>query len=147
MKTRDFTTAVLVDKTPLEVFDAINNVAGWWSGEVEGPTDKMGAKFTYQAQGVHRSVQKITEFVRGKKIVWHVVGADLSFLKDKDEWKDTEIVFEIEAKGDETELRFTHRGLVPAFECYNDCSNAWGLLVNGNLRKLILTGVTQPSPW
>ncbi len=46
-----------------------------------------------------------------------------------------------------TEARFTHTGLVPAFECYNNCSNAWSVLVGGNLRKLIATGEDQPWPW
>ncbi len=25
-------------------------------------------------------------------------------------------------------VRFTNRGLVPEYECYNNCSKAWGLL-------------------
>ena len=69
-----------------------------------------------------------------------MLDADLSFTKDKSEWKGTEIVFEIAKKGEQTEVRFTHAGLVPAYECYNNCSNAWGLLVNGNLRRLIEHG-------
>ncbi len=73
--------------------------------------------------------------------------ARLEFVKDKDEWKGTDIVFEIASKGAKTEVRFTHKGLASAFECYKNCSNAWGLLVNGNLRKLIATGKPQPSPW
>ena len=140
-------TSFLVDQTPTEVFNAINNVRGWWSERVEGDTDRMGAEFIYEVPGAHRTKQKITEFVPGKKIVWRVLDAHLSFVKDKSEWRDTEMVFEIAAKDDKTEVRFTHKGLVPAFECYNNCSNAWNLLVKGNLCRLIATGETQPSPW
>lgn len=146
-KNKDYTVSFTVDQTPEDVFAAINNVRGWWSGVITGDTNKLGAEFTYQVQDVHRSKQKITEFVAGKRVVWSVLDADLSFAKDKDEWKGTEIVFEIAKKGDKTEVRFTHKGLVSAYECYDNCSNAWGLLVNGNLRKLITTGKTQPSPW
>ena len=65
--------------------------------------------------------------------------AKLSFDK-KDEWIGTDIVFEITKKGDKTEVHFTHAGLVPAFQCYGDCSTAWSTLVRGNLRRLITTG-------
>jgi hypothetical protein len=147
MKTEGYTTSFTVDQTPEEVFDAINNVRGWWSGEIQGDTDKLGAEFTYRVQDVHRSKQKITEFTPGKKVVWHVLDGYLGFVKDKSEWKGTDIVFEIAEKGDKTEVRFRHVALVPAYECYNNCSNAWGMLINGNLRKLITTGKTQPSPW
>jgi hypothetical protein len=147
MQNQDFTITISVDQTPLEVFNAINNVRGWWSGEVEGATDTPGAEFTYTVPGIHFSRQKITKLIPGKKIVWQVMDATLSFVKDKGEWKGTTIVFDITEKDDKTEVRFTHIGLAPTFECYQDCSNAWGLLIKGNLKNLIATGETQPSPW
>ena len=145
MKKDGFTTSFTVDQNPEQVFTAINNVRGWWSGEIAGDTNKLGAEFTYRYKDIHKSTQKITEFVFGKKVVWHVTDADLTFAKDKKEWIGTDIVFEIAKKGGNTELRFTHVGLVPAFECYGGCSGAWGALVNGNLRKLIETGNNQPD--
>ncbi len=143
----DYTTFFLVNRSPDKVFAAVNNVRGWWSGEVSGETDRLGAEFTYRVPNVHFCKQKITELIPDKKIVWHVMDADISFVKKKDEWKDTDIIFEIAGKGEKTEVRFTHRGLVPAFQCYKDCSNGWSVLVNGNLQKLIETGENQPSPW
>jgi hypothetical protein len=147
MKNESYATSFTVDQSSEEVFNAINDVRGWWSGEIQGDTDKLGAEFTYRVQDVHRSKQKITELISGKKIAWHVVDGYLGFVEDKSEWKDTDIVFEIARKGGKTEVSFKHVGLVPAYECYDNCSNAWGLLVNGNLRKRITTGKAQPSPW
>jgi len=145
MDTQSFTTSFTVDQSSKEVFDAINNVRGWWSGEIDGPTDALGAEFTYSYKDVHRSTQKITEFVQGKKVVWHISEAQLNFVEDKDEWNGTEIVFEISKKDGKTEVRFTHVGLVPAFECYGGCSGAWGFYVDDSLRTFITTGKGQPN--
>ena len=41
MTTVNYTTAILVDNTASEVFDAINNVRGWWSEEIEGNTNQL----------------------------------------------------------------------------------------------------------
>lgn len=57
----NFPTAFSVDETPEEVFAAVINVRGWWSGDIQGDTDTLGAVFTYRNGDVHRSTQRITE--------------------------------------------------------------------------------------
>lgn len=141
----DFATSFTVSQSPDEVFAAINNVRGWWSGDIEGVTDNLGAEFTYSYQDVHRSKQRITEFVRGKKVAWHVVDGYLSFVDDKTEWTGTEITFDISRRGSQTEVRFTHLGLVPQGECFESCSSAWSFYINGSLRDLITTGKGDPN--
>lgn len=81
MKSEKFTATFSVDQTPEQVFDSINQVRGWWSGEVDGDTDKLGAEFTYRYKDVHRTTQKITELIPGKKVVWHVTDSNLSFVE------------------------------------------------------------------
>jgi uncharacterized protein YndB with AHSA1/START domain len=135
----NFSVVYTVNQSPEEVFSAINDVRGWWTGEpgAKGTTDKLGAEWTYQFKDLHYTKQRITEFVPGKKVVWLVLDSKLSFVKDQTEWNGSKITFEITKKGDKTELRFTHVGLVPDVECYGDCSSAWGYYVKGPLRKLI----------
>ncbi len=145
MNGQNFTATFTVNQTPEEAFAAINNVRGWWSGEIEGSTDKLGAEFTYRYKDVHYSKQKITEFIPGKKVVWLVLDGFLNFVEDKSEWKGTKLTFEVSKKGDKTEVRFTHVGLVPEYECFNACSNAWGTYIKGSLRSLITTGKGQPN--
>jgi hypothetical protein len=145
MKQQGFTTAFTVNQSPEEVFKAINNVRGWWSGTIEGDTDKLGAEFSYRYRDFHRSMQKVTELVPAKRVAWHVTDADLSSFTRKTEWIGTDILFDIARNGGKTEVRFTHVGLVPAFQCYGDCSGAWGALVNTSLRNLITTGKNQPD--
>ena len=54
MINQNFTTTLsVVDQPTEEVFKAINNVRGWWSEEIEGTTDKLGAEFTYHYEDVH----------------------------------------------------------------------------------------------
>ncbi len=144
-ESKGFSTSFTVDQAPLEVFEAINDVRGWWSGEIDGSTDVLGAEFTYRYKGLHRSTQKITELVPGKRVVWHVTDASLEFVEDKTEWNDTEVVFDVARKGDKTEVRFTHVGLVSRFECYGKCSGAWGFYINESLRGLITSGRGTPK--
>jgi hypothetical protein len=145
MSAQHYSTAIVVDQTPAEVFAAINNVRGWWSGDIEGDTDKLGVEFTYRVPDVHYCRMKIAELVPGKNVVWHVLDSDISYTQVTNEWTNTRISFEITPTAGKTEVRFTHIGLVPAYECYRDCSNAWGSLIHGNLRTLIATGQDQPN--
>jgi hypothetical protein len=145
MSDQDYTTSFTVDQSPEEVFAAVNNVRGWWSEEIEGSTDKLGAEFTFHAADLHRSTQKITEWVPGKKVVWHVVDSQINFVADKSEWAGTDIIFEISKRDGRNELRFTHAGLVPAIECYGACSDAWGFYINNSLFNLITKGEGKPN--
>ena len=146
MKNENFTASFLVDQTPEQVFAAVNDVRAWWSGEIDGRTDALGAEFTYTYKDIHRTTQRITEFLPAQKVVWRVIESRLSSFRDQKEWDGTEIVFEVARKGEKTELRFTHVGLVPSIQCYGDCSGAWSYLVNENLHNLITTGKASRNP-
>ena len=135
----DITYTLLVDQSPEVAFNAVNNVRGWWTGDIQGSTDKLNDVFTYRYKDFHYSKQKITELIPGKKIVWLVTDSSLDFLKNKSEWNDTKITFDIAKKGGKTEVRFTHFGIVPGIECYDKCSNAWGSYINSSLLNLITT--------
>jgi len=145
MSKGNYTTTFSVDQTPEEVFEAINNARGWWSGEIDGSTDRLGAVFTYRYKDVHLSKQELIEVVPEKRVVWLVLDASLNFAENKDEWKGTRVVFDIAKKGGRTELRFTHEGLVPSFECFDACSKGWGFFIDGSLKKLITTGKGEPA--
>ncbi|MBV9986050.1 MAG: SRPBCC domain-containing protein [Chitinophagaceae bacterium] len=136
----DFTTTIVVDQTPAEVFAAINNVKSWWQGDIEGGSDKPGDEFCYRMKDFHFSKQKITEFVPEKKVAWLITDSKLTFAKNQTEWTGTKIIFDISTVDGKTQLRFTHEGLAPGFGCYGACSNAWTALVQQSLHSLITTG-------
>ena len=145
MKTSDFTTTISVDQTPQEAFEAINNVRDWWPGEIEGNTTKLNDEFSYRYKKMHYSNQKLVEVIPGKKVVWLVTESSLNFVENKSEWTGTKIIFEISEKGNKTQVRFTHQGLVPQFECFDACSNAWTDIIRDGLRALITTGKGKAS--
>jgi uncharacterized protein YndB with AHSA1/START domain len=145
-RAEDFTTTFAVDRTPQEVFDAITDVRGWWSEGVEGVTDAVGGEFDYRFQDVHRCRIRVTELVPGRKVAWLVLDNHFDFIDDQSEWKGTQPVFEIAETATGAEVRFTHVGLVPEYDCYEVCANAWGGYLSGSLRDLITTGAGQPNP-
>ena len=145
MKTPDFTTSILVDNSATEVFNAINNVRGWWSEEIEGDTSHLNSEWNYHYQDVHRCKMKITELIPDQKVVWEVLDNYFSFTKDKSEWKGNRIVFEIREKENQTQLQVTQIGLVPENECYDICENAWTTYIQKSLYSLITTGKGQPN--
>ncbi len=145
MTRKDFTISIKVSQSPQQVFAAVNNVRGWWSGDIEGPTDHLGAEFHYRYKDIHSTTHKIIEFVPDKKVVWSTPESRINFVKDTREWDGTTIVFEIERRNNKTELRFTHVGLVPSIECYGGCSEAWTYYIKDSLKALIETGKGQPE--
>ena len=151
LQNESFTTTLLVSQTPEEVFNAINNVRERWSETVEGVTDKLNAEFLQYYQDIHIAKMKIVVLIPGKKVTWLVLDNLFSFTKDETEWKNTKICFDISRKGNQsdsyqTQLLFTHQGLVPEYECYDVCNHAWKDLIKLSLRSLITTGKGRPNP-
>ena len=147
MNDLNFTLSFVVDQTPDEVFNAINNVRAWWAGRIEGETDRLGAQFRYRYADLHNSLQRITELVPGRRVAWHVDEGYLSFVDRTDEWTGTDIVFDIVPLPGMTEVRFTHVGLAPQRECFDSCSDGWTRFIMGSLRRYITTGQVQPTPF
>ena len=140
MNNQNFTTTILVDQSPSEVYKAVNNPRAWWSEDISGITDKIGEEWNYHFGDNHRSKMKTTEMIPDKKVVWLVEENYFKFTKDPGEWTGNQITFEISKLDDLTKLVFTQIGLVPAYECYAVCRDAWTGFVQKSLQSLITTG-------
>lgn len=146
MKQPDFTISILVNQTPDEAYNAINNVRGWWSENISGPTDRLNGEFLYRYKDAHRAKMKVVELVPGKRVVWDVLDNYFNFTQDKNEWTGNRIIFDIAEKGNKTEVRFTQQGLTPQYECYEVCNEAWSQYIQESLSNLMSTGHGQPNP-
>lgn len=143
MDNQNFTTTILVEQSPAEVFKAINNPCAWWSDSIDGNPDKLNGEWTYHFGDNHRSKMKTIEMISGKKVVWLVEENYFKNAKDQSEWVGNKITFEILQQGDKTQLVFTQIGLTPSCDCYKSCDWGWTGFIQKSLRSLIETGKGQ----
>lgn len=145
MSSRDFSISIHVPQPPATVFRAVNDPRSWWSAEIEGTPEALDGRWTYHFEDSHRSALRTVELIPDRRIAWLVEDNYFAWTKDKTEWTGNKITFDITDRGFETELVFTHIGLVPTYECYEACSSAWTGFVEKSLRSLIGTGIGQPK--
>ena len=144
MATKDFTYKITTNKSPEEVFQAVLNVRQWWVGYynevINGGTEKLNDEFTFHAgDGVHYSKQKLVEVIPNKKVVWLITDSKLNFIEKTDEWVGSKVIFDIVENGGKATLVFTHEGLTPEVECYDNCAPAWTTYLQNKLQPLINT--------
>lgn len=122
---------IKTQRSPKELFELLLEIKKWWSGiydeTIAGTSKEVNDEFSFSAGGgMHFSKQKLIEQIPYKKIVWEVIESNLSFLDNSKEWEHTRLRFDIsENPGNKTKLTFTHEGLTPNIECYEQCTSAW----------------------
>ena len=125
MNLSSFTISFLLGQKPTEVFNGVNNVRGWWSGELEGNSGKLHDEFSYRHGDFHYSKHRLIEVIPNEKVVWLTLDSQLTFVEKQNEWNGTKMIFEINRNEPHTELTIAHEGLIPEFECYDSCSKGW----------------------
>ena len=131
MQHQNFQYSFISTKKANEVFDFLINPENWWMGiygeTIEGNSQNLNDEFSFKAGGgMHYSNQKLLAFETNKKVVWLVTESNLSFLENTNEWTGTKICFELEQQDkDSIKITFTHDGLIPQIECYDQCTNGW----------------------
>ena len=64
---------------------------------------------------------------------------------DHTEWVGTKIVWEVLPKADSIEVKMTHVGLVPEFECFDQCRLGWDYLIGKSLLNFLNTNKGVPA--
>ena len=127
-----------------KALENISHVSQWWTTNIEGDSSKLNDTFIVHFGDTFVDF-KLIESVPGKKVVWKITDCYLHWLTDKEEWKNTTIEWEVLRKNNATEISFTHVGLVPQIECYNDCRKGWDFYLKESLSKLITEGKGFPE--
>lgn len=145
MKKQDYTATIVVNASAKDVIKSINNVAGWWTENIEGNTQNVHDVFTIYFGDEAFVTFKVVEVIPEKKITWLVIDCYLQWFNNKTEWTNTEIIFEISTDNNEAKINFTHIGLQPQVECYENCVKGWDQYIKGSLFDLINQGKGTPQ--
>lgn len=144
MREQDYHKSILTHNSVSEAFKKIAHVGDWWLSSFIGNAQTVNDVFSVTV-GDHGKVSfKVIEVIPNKKIVWLVTDCFFSWYKDKSEWKNTKIVFAISEEKGKTKIDFTHIGLTPQMECYDDCVYGWNFYIGKSLPNLLESGKGNP---
>jgi len=123
-----------------EAIKKISNVPDWWGITFSGNSKKQNDKFIVKMGGDSFFDFTVTELIPGKRVVWLVTDCNMPWYSDKKEWTNTKLVFDVTENEGVTTLNFTHEGLTPEVECYNDCAPGWTHWIKTSLFSYFTTG-------
>jgi len=144
MEKQNFHTTITVNASPEEAMKKISQVNLWWAKNFSGSAERLNDTFNVRFGETFVDF-KINELIQNKKVVWKVTDCNLHWIKTKKEWNNTEVVFDIAAENGKTKIDFTHKGLVPGVECYEDCEVGWTGHVTVSLVNFINEGKGMPE--
>ncbi|HWB93711.1 MAG TPA: SRPBCC domain-containing protein [Puia sp.] len=140
MKNIDFSSSTSAAISRQEAIKKISNVPGWWGVTFSGSSEKQNDTFTVKMTGDSFFDFTVTELVPGKRLVWECTDCNMPWYSDKKEWANTRLIFDLDEKDGITEITFTHAGLTPDVECYQDCQQGWTHWIKTSLFSYLTTG-------
>ena len=143
-KQQDFSYSLTVKAPVKETMKKISQVNLWWSKNFEGKAAKLNDDFSVHFGDTFVNF-RISEVIPDKKITWLVTDCNLHWIKDKKEWKNTEVTWTLTEMGGKTQIDFVHKGLTPDSECHESCKPGWTLHLKNSLLKLIDKGKGFPE--
>ena len=143
-KQQDFSYSLIAKASAKETQKMIGQVKLWWAENFKGKAAKLNDKFSVYFGDTYVDF-KISEVIPEKKIIWLVTDCNLHWIKDKKEWKNTEVIWTLTEKGGKTMIDFVHKGITPKSECYESCKPGWTHHIKDSLVKLIEKGKGFPE--
>jgi len=136
MTKKDYSKTITANIAANEALRRISRVSGWWTKNFKGASQKRGDIFSVDFGETFVDF-KVVEVIPEKRIVWEVTNCNLHWIRDKTEWNNTRIVWDISTANKTTTVRMTHVGLTPAAECYSNCKKGWDFHVGESLLELL----------
>ena len=146
MNNQHFNCSITANISASEALKKISHVPGWWKVTFSGSAEKQNDKFTVGMGGDSVFNFTVTELIPGKRIVWLVTDCYLPWYADKKEWTNTRLIFDLEENNGATSIHFTHEGLIPGIECYNDCEKGWNHWIKTSLLSCFSTEKNDVKP-
>lgn len=114
----------------------VDGLSGWWTEDTTGDASLGGVlQFRFDAGGFD---MEVIELEVDRLVRWRVVDGPR-------EWVGTTVDFELEQVGDDTVVRFAHRGWREPVEFMGHCSTKWATFLL-SLKALVETGQGSPAP-
>ncbi len=133
---QDFSLSLIVKTSAKEAMKKIAQVDSWWAKNFKGQANKLNDEFSVHFGDTYVDF-RISEVIPDKKIIWLVTDCNLHWIKDKKEWKNTEVIWSLTEKDGKTQIDFVHKGLTAESECYDSCEPGWTHHLKDSLMKLI----------
>ncbi|WP_295673144.1 SRPBCC domain-containing protein [uncultured Mucilaginibacter sp.] len=140
MEKNDFNCSIAVNISANEAIKKISNIPGWWGITFSGNSEKQGDQFIVNMGGESFFNFTVSELIPGKRVVWLVDDCNMPWYTDKKEWANTKLIFDLTEHNGVTDVTFTHEGLTPNVECYNDCEPGWTHWIKTSLFSYFATG-------
>ncbi|MGL4475182.1 MAG: SRPBCC family protein [Shewanella sp.] len=136
----DITHRVGIKTSPEKVYQALTTnegLAKWWTHDTTG-AGGVGSiiNFRFNGGGPDFTVIKL---VPNKTVCWQHLG------NVPESWVGTEISFHLEAKGEQTFVRFIHSNWEEATEFMAHCNTKWAVFLL-SLKDMLETGQGKPFP-
>ncbi len=107
----------------------------WWTSQTIASPEE-GAIIEFKFGERYHDKMKVIHLESNKRVEWLCIHGE-------PEWIDTTFVFDLEAKGDQSILRFTHGNWRESTDFFASCNYHWGYYLR-SLKLLLETGKGTP---
>jgi len=131
---KHFLTIAATSGTVYKALTEKTGIQGWWTHDTTiHPETGTLAEFNF---GEYHNEMKIVDLQSERRVEWVCLEGD-------PEWINTRFIFELESKGDQTVLRFTHTGWREMTDFFGSCNFNWAYYLT-SLKAYCETGAGTP---